>query len=366
LQSFQESHMAEITVAELAASVGGKVIGDGTRVVKACNTLMDATPDQVSLMHIAKYARELETTRAGCVVMGAGAAANVKRGEGLPPLTVIEAKNPYYAWQQTMVRLHGQRKHVVAGISQKAVIHPTAVLGKGVSVHPFAVIGEGVVVGDNVHIFSHVTLMHDVRIGNDTVLYPGVTVYEGSVIGNRCLINAGTVIGSDGFAYAQADGMHHKMPQTGGLVIEDDVEIGCASIVERGALKSTVVEKGSKIGSHVIIGHNCRIGAANVIISGTCISGSTTTGKYVVMGGQVGIAGHLDIPDFVKIGAQSGVMSNPEPNTEVVGTPAIEANRMKRIILQQMQLPELAKRVKELEKAMGTDKLATKDTQDTK
>jgi UDP-3-O-[3-hydroxymyristoyl] glucosamine N-acyltransferase len=347
------SSNTSVTVAELAQAVGGTVVGDGSRVVSACNTLKDATPDQVSLFHIAKYAAELETTKAGAVIVAPGSVQNVKRADGLAPLTLIEAKNTYYAWQQAMARLMGHRPHPFVGVSPLAVIHPSATIAATASVHPYAVVGENVTLGENVTVYPHVTLMHGVTVGDDSVLLPGVTVYEEVTVGKRCLINAGTVLGSDGFAYAQANGVHHKMPQAGTLILEDDVEIGVNSIVERGALAPTVVERGSKIGAVCVIGHNCRIGPGNLIISGTCIAGSTTTGKYVVMGGQVGIAGHLHIPDFVKIGAQAGVMSNPAPDTEIVGSPAIEANRMKRVALNMLQLPELAKRVKDLEKQLA-------------
>jgi UDP-3-O-[3-hydroxymyristoyl] glucosamine N-acyltransferase len=326
-------------------------------VITGCNTLAEATGEQITLLHQPKYAPDLATTRAGCVILAPGAAGQVKRAEGLGALTVIEAKNIYYAWQKVMVRLHGHRRHPEVGISPLAAVHPTAVLGKNVHVHPFAVIGERAVIGDNVHIFPQVTVMHDARVGDDTVLYPGVTVYEGCEIGKRCLINAGTVIGSDGFSYAQAGGVHHKMPQTGNVRIEDDVEIGANSIVERAALKATVVGAGTKIGNCVVVGHNCRIGAGNMLVSQVGIAGSTNTGKYVVMAGQVGVNGHLDIPDGVNIGAQAGVLSNPEANTEIMGTPAMEAGHAKRVYLNFMRLPELAKRVKELEKLV--EKLAT-------
>ncbi|MCL2646648.1 MAG: UDP-3-O-(3-hydroxymyristoyl)glucosamine N-acyltransferase [Phycisphaerales bacterium] len=338
-----------MTVAELAKAVGGVVVGDGTKVVESCNTLMEATAEQVSLLHNAKYARELDTTRAGCVIVAPGTV----KGGGEAGLTLIEAKNAYYAWQQTMVMLHGQRRHESVGISQQAAIHPTAKLGKNVSVHPFAVIGENVEIGDATTVYSHVTLQRGVKIGKETVLYPSVTVYEECVIGDRCLINAGTVIGSDGFSYAQEGGVHHKMPQRGNVRIEDDVEIGCNAVVERAALGSTVVGRGTKIGNLVVVGHNCRIGQGNLLISQVGIAGSTNTGKYVVMAGQAGVNGHLDIPDFVKVGAQAGVMTNPEPNAEIVGTPAMAATEVKRIFLNTLRLPELAKRVKELEKKLG-------------
>lgn len=345
--------MPSITLFELAQAVGGALSGDGARVVTACNTLKDAEPDQVSLFHIARYAHELETTRAGAVIVAPGSVGQVRRAEGLPPLTLIEAKNTYFAWQQAMTLLMGHRQHSFTGISPLASIHPSATIAPTASVHAFATIGERVSIGENVTIHPHVTLMHGCSIGDHTVLYPGVTCYEEVTVGRRCLINAGAVLGSDGFAYAQAGGIHHKMPQRGRLILEDDVEVGVNSIIERGALNPTLIERGSKIGAVCVIGHNCRIGTANLIISGTCIAGSTTTGKYVVMAGQVGIAGHLNIPDFVKIGAQAGVMSNPEPNTEIVGSPAIEATRMKRVALHMLQLPELARRVKELEKQLA-------------
>jgi len=350
--------MPTLSLADLATTLNATLIGDGTRTVSACNTLMDATPDQISLLHNAKYAKELETTKAAAVIVSPGIVKSFTRAPGLPELAFLEAKNTYFAWQQAMVRLHGQRTHQNVGISPQAVIHPTAKLGHNVSVHPFAIIGENVTIGDNVHIYPHVTIMHDSTVGNDCVLYPHVTLYESCTIGNRCLINASTVVGSDGFAYAQANGIHHKMPQPGTIILEDDIEVGCHSVLERGALAPTRIGRGTKIGGHVFIGHNCQIGIGNIIISATCISGSANTGKYVVIAGQVGIAGHLDIPDFVKIGAQSGVMVNPEPNTEIVGTPAMEAGLMKRIVLNQMRLPELAKRIKELEKQV--EKLSPK------
>jgi UDP-3-O-[3-hydroxymyristoyl] glucosamine N-acyltransferase len=142
------------------------------------------------------------------------------------------------------------------------------------------------------------------------------------------------------------------MPQSGIVVVEDDVEIGCNSIVERGALKTTTVGRGTKIGNCVVIGHNCQIGPGNMIISQVGMAGSTTTGKYVVMAGQVGVNGHLNIPDFVKIGAQAGVLVDPEPNSEILGTPAMDAQTMKRIVIHQLNLPELSKRVKALEKKL--------------
>jgi UDP-3-O-[3-hydroxymyristoyl] glucosamine N-acyltransferase len=343
---------AGVTAAELAEFLKGTLVGDGARRVSGCATLAEATPEQASLFHVAKYAKELETTRAGVVILAPGEGKAVKRAAGLEPLTVIECKNTYYAWQQTLVKLLGHRQHPQVGVSPLASIHPTAKIGAGANVHPFAVIGENVTVGDRSNVFSHVTLMHGVSVGEDTTLYPGVTVYERCRIGSRCLINAGTSIGNDGSAYAHNAGVHHKVPQNGIAIIEDDVEIMANSVVERAVLDATVVGRGTKIGSCCIIGHNCRIGAGNIIIGGVCIAGSTTTGNYVVIGGQAGLSGHLDIPDGVRIAAQSGVMSNPEPGTEILGSPALEAGHAKRCYALFVNLPELASRLRAVEKQL--------------
>ncbi len=348
--------MPAVSVSELAQKIGGTVVGDGLHMIHSCNSLMEAGPEQVSLLHNARYAKELDTTRAGCVILAPGAAAQAKRAAGLPPLTVIEAKNTYYAWQQAMVLLHGHRTHEPVGVSPLACVDKSAILGKNVHIHPYAVVGPRVSIGDNTHVYPQVTLMHDVSIGSDTVLYPGVTVYERCTIGNRCLINAGTVIGSDGTSFAQANGVHHKMPQSGVAVIEDDVEIGSNSVIERAALKTTTIGRGTKIGNCVVIGHNCQIGPGNMLISQVGMAGSTTTGKYVVMGGQVAVNGHLNIPDFVKIGAQAGVMTDPEPNSEILGSPAIDAQQMKRMLIHQMNLPDIVKRLKALEKKLASEK----------
>ncbi len=308
----------------------------------------------VSLLHNVKYSKQLERTQAGCVILGVNGAKGVKRADGLPPLTAIEVKDPYYAWQQTIVKLHGHRHHAAVGISPLASVHPTATLGEHVNIHPFAVIGENVSVGDHATIYPHVVLMHNAKVGSDSVLYPRVTVYDDCTIGSRCILHAGAVVGSDGYGYATHQGVHHKIPQTGNVIIEDDVEVGGNSVIERAVLESTTIGRGTKIGNCVIIGHNCTIGPGNLLVSQVGIAGSTTTGKYVVMAGQVGVAGHLHIPDMVRVAAQSGIMMDPEkPNIEIGGSPAMEASHARRVYLQFVQLPELAKRVKELEKQLA-------------
>jgi len=344
----------EITVGELAAAIGGTVVGDASRKVRACNILKSADENQVSFLHNARYADQLNTTRAAAVIVPIGGSKTPARAEGLPPLAFIEVKNIYFGWQQALVKLHGFKSHPQIGVSPLASIHPTAKIGQNCNIHPFAAIGENVVIGNNVNIYPHVAIMQNSRIGDDCVLFPSVTVYDDVTIGNRCIFHSGAVIGSDGFGFAFENGRHNKVPQIlGKVTIQDDVEISASSTVERGN-EDTIVGQGTKVGNCVIIGHNCHIGAHNVFVSHVGISGSVNTGKYVVLAGQVGVNGHISIPDGTRVGAQSGIVSTPEkPGMEMVGTPAMEANHGKRVYLQFMQLPELAKRVRDLEKQLA-------------
>jgi UDP-3-O-[3-hydroxymyristoyl] glucosamine N-acyltransferase len=340
-----------MTIAELALYVKGTLIGDGAGTVSSCNTIQSARAGQVAFIHLPAYADRVHTTLASCVILATGEGKTVKRGAELPALAIIEVEDPKYAWQQTIVKLHGFRQHKAVGISDKAVIHPTAKIGKNVHIHPFVVIGENCVVGDNTHLFPHVTLMDDVKVGSDTVIYPSVTVYERCEIGNRCILHAGCAIGTDGFSYATHQGVHHKIPQTGIVRLEDDVEIGVNTAVERAVMETTIVGSGTKTGNHVVIGHNCRIGKGNLFVSQAGLAGSTDTGNYVVLAGQVAVNGHLQIPDGTQVGGQSGIMANPPgPGLRLVGTPAMEETHAKRVYSIFMNLPELVKRVRELEK----------------
>lgn len=340
-----------ITVNQLAEVLGGTLIGDGTRLVDSCNTIHLAGPNQVSFVHLGKFAKHLETTRAGCVILGPGETKAIQRAADLPPLTAIEMKNPRLGWQKAIVQLHGYRQHPQTGISPHAAIHPTAKIGKNVTIQPFVSVGENCVVGDGAQLYPHVTLMAGAKVGNETVLYPGVTIYDGCIIGNRCILHAGAVIGSDGYGYAQDAGVHHKIPHVGTVTVEDDVEIGAGTAVERAVMETTVIGAGSKIGNLVVVGHNCRLGRGVLLVSQVGIAGSCNIGNYVVMGGQVGINQHLNIPDMVRIGAQSGVVGDPEkPDIDIVGTPAMEAGRARRVYAGFVMLPELMQRIRELEK----------------
>lgn len=335
------------SVEELAAHVGGTVIGDKSRQILRCNGLSAAQPEEISFLSNHKYADHLTTTNAGCVVVGKDTPP-INRANGWSP-ALIQTDDPYYSFQQILVLLHGFRQHPQVGISPLAVVAKSAHIGTGVNIHPFAVIGENAEIGNNTNIYSHVAIMHNVRIGCDCILYPSAVVYDQCVLGARVILQSGAVVGCDGYGFATHKGIHHKIPQIGNVVLEDDVEVGSNTVIERAALESTLIQKGTKLGNSVVIGHNCRIGEYNLLVSQVGIAGSASTGHHVVLAGQVGVAGHLHIGDKVRVAAQSGIAQDIEPNKDIGGTPSMDLKHARRVYLNFMQLPDLVKRLREVE-----------------
>jgi UDP-3-O-[3-hydroxymyristoyl] glucosamine N-acyltransferase len=293
--------------------------------VNGVNTLEDAQAGQVSFLTNARYAKQLDTTKASAVIV-----APKTRAAG-PGVAMLRAQDPYFAFQKAMVKLHGHRQHPFKGVHPQAFVDPTATVGEGTTIYPGAFVGPGA------------------KIGRECILYPNSCVYDGCVLGDRVILQANVIIGADGYGYATNGGVHHKIPQAGNVIIEDDVEIGANSCVDRAALGSTVVGKGTKIDDLVMIGHSVKIGPGCLIVAQAGIAGSCNIGKYVVMAGQVGVAGHLNIGDKVTIGAKSGVMSDIPEGRTVMGMPAMPASHSRRVYSIFTQLPELLERVKTLE-----------------
>ena len=318
----------KITLDELARALGAELVGNGSIEIESANTLDAAGPGQISFLSNPRYNKQLETTRASAVVV----APNIKSAA----VPLLKHKNPYYAFAQAVVRLHGYRQHPHAGIHPRANVDPSAVIGENTVIYP------GVYVGPRT------------RIGRDCILYPNAVIYNDCLIGNRVIIHANASIGQDGYGFApnkNADGeiVHHKIPQVGNVVIEDDVEIGANATVDRAALGSTTIGRGSKLGDLVTIGHNAKIGAHCLLVPQVGISGSATLGHHVTLGGQVGVTGHLKIGDGVMVGAQSGVMDDVDDKAIVIGSPAMPAAQARRVYSIFTQLPELVARVKKLE-----------------
>lgn len=306
--------MSAVRVDDIVALVGGRYHGPGERLIRGVATLRDASEEEISFLGNPMYAPQLRTTRAGALLVPNDV-------EGDDPRYIRVAK-PHFALAQVVSRWFAARPRL-AGISKLASISPKATLGSNVAVGPFATIGDGAIIGDNVTIYQNVSIEAGVTIGEGSILYPLVSIYHGCKIGSRCILHSGVVIGSDGFGFATEGGRHHKIPQIGTVRVEDDVEIGANSTVDRATLGETVIGEGTKIDNLVQIGHNVRIGKHCLLVSQVGIAGSTEFGDYVVAAGQSGVSGHLKIGKGAQIGGASAVFHDVPDGAKVVGNPAI-------------------------------------------
>jgi len=345
--------MPKKTLGELAEYVNGKVLGDASITINSAATLRRAGKGDISFLANDKYAKQLGKTRASAVIVGKRTiSASV-------PLLLTE--DPYYAFMQIMVLLHGYRKHKKVGISPQAFISDKAKVGSDCHIHHQATICDRASVGDRCIVYPGVFIGQDSYLGNDCIIYPNVVIYDGCKIGNKVIINSNTAIGEDGFGYASYRGEHHKVPQVGGVMIEDNVEIGTSCAVERGTLGDTVIGKGSKLGDLVTIGHGTRIGAHCLLVAQVGVAGSTTLGHHCIVGGQVGIVGHINIGNNVMIGAQAGVINDVPDGKIVLGAPAIEASRGKRAYSMIQHLPEMRQSIKNLQNQLESPGPAKKE-----
>jgi UDP-3-O-[3-hydroxymyristoyl] glucosamine N-acyltransferase len=333
--------MQERTLGQLAEHVGGYVCGDSNVLIRSAATLGCAGEGDISFLSNHKYDKQLSTTKASAVIVGKDApTASV-------PLLIAE--DPYYAFMQIMVLLHGHRTHKKTGISPRASIAARATIGNDCHIGDFAVIADEVRIGDGCIIYPGVYIGQGAQIGSNCIIYPNVTIYDGCKIGQRVIINANSAIGEDGFGYATHNGIHYKIPQTGIVVIEDDVEIGVCCGIERGTLSDTVIGRGSKLGDQVTIGHGSRIGPHCLLVAQVGIAGSTTLGHHCIVSGQAGIVGHINIGNNVTIAAQAGVINNIPDDSIILGAPAIEAELGRRAYSMIQYLPEMRQNIRELQ-----------------
>lgn len=332
--------MPEVTAGEIVDLVGGRYDGAREVRVRGVAPLADAGEDQLSFLANPKYASQLETTGAAVVLVS----------DDHPGRSVrfIRVRNPYFAMATVVARFFAQRA-APGGISPLASIAASVRLGRNVAVGPFTSIGDGVVIGDDAVIYPNVSIEPGSVIGEGTVVYPLVSIYERSQIGKRCIIHSGAVIGADGYGFATDGGRHHKIPQIGIVRIEDDVEVGAGTCIDRAALGETVIGEGTKIDNLVQIGHNARIGRHCLLVAQVAIAGSAQLGDYVVIGGQSGISGHLKIGDHVQVAAKTAVLEDIASG-KVMGTPAIPFRDFGRREVYLRRLPELFRRLEELEK----------------
>ena len=334
----------ERSAQELAEHVGGTVDGDGNVTITGAATLSDAGCGDVSFLANPKYEKEMRTSTASAIVVGPDVCD--------PDKTLIRCADPYYSFMQIVVLLHGYREHQPIGISPRASVAESAKIGANVDIHDFVCVSAEVSIGDNTSIYPNCTIGPGSKIGKDCVIYPNVTIYDGCTIGDRVTIHSGTIIGEDGFGYVTHGGIHHKIPQIGGVAIEDDVDIGANCAIDRGTLGDTVISRGSKLSNLIAVGHNTQLGPCNLLVAQVGIAGSVKTGKYCVFGGQVGVVGHITIGDNVRIGAQAGVINDVADGQTIVGSPAMPSTQAKRSLMLLKDLPEFRRKLREFEKAL--------------
>lgn len=344
----------EFTAGQIAALIKGRIEGDPTVSVSSFGKIEEATEGQLTFLANPKYEDHLYTTGASIVLLSD--ALELKHPINA---TLIRAKDPYSAFATLLDQYEKLQTQQLSGVEQPAYIHATVKMGESVYIGAFTYVDQNTIIGNNVKIFPNCYLGPNVEIGNNSIILPGVKIYNNCRVGQNVKIHAGVVIGSDGFGFApQTNGTFIKVPQIGNVVIEDDVEIGANTTIDRATMGSTLIKSGAKIDNLVQIAHNVEIGKNTVIAAQAGVSGSTKIGNNVMIGGQAGIVGHVQIADGSKINAQSGVSKSIKlPNTAVTGSPAFEYSSALRSQAVNRNLPEMEKRLSELEQIIKSLRL---------
>lgn len=337
------------TAAQIAALINGTVVGDGETSVRGFGKIEMAQEGELTFFANPKYEDFLYSTKASIIILSD--ATVLKQNLSA---TLIRVPDAYSAFAVLLNAYQQMKNQALIGIEQPVFIHPTAKIGDNVYIGAFAYIGQNCIIADGVKIYPQSYIGNNVAIDENSIINAGVKLYSETNVGKNVVIHSGTVIGSDGFGYApQADGSLKKVPQIGNVVIEDGVEIGANSTIDRATIGSTIIRAGAKLDNLLQIAHNVEVGANTVIAAQSGVSGSTKIGKNVMIGGQVGIVGHINIADGCKINAQSGVSKSLNtPGSAVTGSPAHDYTSALRSQAVNRKLPDLEKRISALEKAI--------------
>ena len=323
----------------LAELLGGAVRGED-REITGASTLEESAPGDITFLANPKYRGKVNETRAAAIIVA----------EELDlPISQIITENPYLYFARVLNLLYPEKSHK-AGISEAAYVHPDATVHEGACIYPHVYVGAGARLFENCVIYPGCFIGDGASVGEHTVLHPNVVVYDGCTVGRHCIIHAGVVIGSDGFGFVWDGKRHAKIPQKGTVIVGDHVEIGSNCTIDRAALTSTRIGSDVKMDNLVQIGHNVVVGDHTVIVAQTGISGSAHIGKGVVLAGQVGVAGHITVGDGCTAAARSGIISDVPPGKVISGFPAMDHTRWLRVQTVYKDLPELLKRVRELER----------------
>ncbi len=334
-----------LSARDIARLVDGQLAGNPDEIVTGVAGIKEARAGDITFVAHPRYLSAVKTTRASVILVSPGTEAKTTA-------TLIRVANPSVAFVKVVEHTAPPPVALPPGVHPSASVAGTAKLGKDVRIEAFTVIEENVVVSDRVIIGAGSYIGHECRLGADCRLYPRVTLRERTVLGDRVILHSGVIIGADGFGYHTIEGRHEKIPQVGAVEIGADVEIGANTTIDRGRFGNTRIGRGTKIDNLVQIGHNCMIGEDCIICGLVGMAGTTIVGDHVTLAGQVGVAGHLTIGDNAVVMAQAGVVQDVPAGAMLWGTPAIPHTQFKRAHVAMQRLPELVKRVRELEQQL--------------
>ena len=334
----------EFSAKQIAAFIQGEIIGDENATVHTFAKIEEGIPGAISFLSNPKYTPYIYETKASIVLVNKDFTP-----EQEVKATLIKVDNAYESLAK-LLNLYEMSKPKRTGIDARAYVAETAKIGKDVYIAPFACIGDHAEVGDNTVIHPHATVGGGAKIGSNCILYANSTVYHDCRVGNNCILHAGCVIGADGFGFAPTPQGYEKIPQIGIVILEDNVEVGANTCIDRATMGATVIHSGVKLDNLVQIAHNDVIGSHTVMAAQVGIAGSTKVGEWCMFGGQVGIAGHLKIGNQVNLGAQSGVPGNIKSGSQLIGTPPMELKQFFKASIVQKSLPEMQIELRNLRK----------------
>lgn len=334
----------EFSAKQIAEYIQGVIEGDENATVNTFAKIEEGVPGAISFLSNPKYTHYIYDTKSTIVLVNKDFVPEHKINA-----TLIKVDNAYESVAK-LLNLYEMSKPKRVGIDPLAYIAPTAKIGKDVYIAPFACVEEGAEIGDNTSLHPHVTVGSHAKVGKNCIIYPNVTIYHDCRIGNNCILHSGCVIGADGFGFAPTEEGYEKIPQIGIVILEDDVEIGANSCIDRSTMGATIIHKGVKLDNLIQVAHNVEIGSNTVMASQCGIAGSAKIGEWCMFGGQVGVAGHIKVGDKVHIGAQSGVAGNTKSNQQLMGYPAFDFKNFLKSTVYFKNFPSMASTINDLKK----------------
>jgi len=333
------------TLGEITRLVRGTCHGDPSLIIDNANIIRDAQAGDITLVDKAELIDSLSTTEATAVI--------VPQGVSVPDRSCVEVDDVHAAFARVVNLFYPRESEGITGIATSAQVHPTAEIGEGVTIYPHVYVGPNVKIGDHVTLHPGVSIMAGCTIGSQTTIYPNSVLYELTEVGSHCIIHANATLGAFGFGYDSSSGQHILSVQSGFVRLEDHVDVGAGTTIDRGTYGPTIIGEGSKLDNQVMVAHNCRIGKHNLLCSQVGIAGSCTTGDYVVMAGQVGVGDHLEIGSKTILGAKAGVMTDIPGDSIFVGIPATPHREQMQKQAALAKLPEMRKQFKKLQKEIS-------------